>query len=144
MERLEPSNLLTSKMVWISISILLFASILTSVKPSPILLLNNRISTLEKNTNYASINSHNFYLIFTYKQLVAFTKVSIIVTLFIYVTTILDLNTLYLDIWFMLAKDTSAIKYLAYLKNYWLANFSGLFFKKKNITIYHIEYEDRP
>ena len=80
------------------ISILLFASILTSLKPSPILLLNNRISTLEKNTNYASINSHNFYLIFTYKQLVAFTKVSIIVTFFIYITTILDLNTLYLDI----------------------------------------------
>jgi len=52
----------------------------------------------DENAIYTSVNSQNLCLIFTYSQLVTFLQAIILVSLFLWTTTIVDLNSLYNDI----------------------------------------------
>jgi len=62
-------------------------------------------------TSYATINPYNFKLIFTHKQLVISIQVTVLFIHSLHIVTVIDLNTLYWDIYTALPNDLTTAKH---------------------------------
>ena len=65
------------------------------------------------NTGYTIVNSHNFKPIFTQEQLVASVQATVLLFPSLYITIVVDLDTLYQDILLALPSDPIATKHIS-------------------------------
>jgi len=71
------------------------------------------------------VNSHNFHLVFTYKQIAVSLQATILTTPTLCTATILDQNQLYSNILAALSFDSSISDYLLYPEERWLKDDTG-------------------
>jgi len=74
---------------------------------------------------YASVNPHNFHLVFTHEQIAASLRATILITPTLRVAMILDQNQLHSDILATLPLDTSISNHLLHLEGYWSKDGAG-------------------
>jgi len=74
---------------------------------------------------YASVNPHNFRLVFTHEQIAASLRATILTTPTLRVAMILDQNQLHSDILATLPLDTSISNHLLHLEGYWSKDGAG-------------------
>ena len=69
---------------------------------------------------YTSVNPHNFHLVFTYEQIAASLRTTILITPTLCTATILDQNHLHSNILAALSSDSSISDHLLHLEGCWL------------------------
>jgi len=74
---------------------------------------------------YASVNPHNFCLVFTHKQIAASLRATILTTLTLRAATILDQNQLHSDILATLPSDSPISNHLSHLEGRWSKDNAG-------------------
>jgi len=79
----------------------------------------------EGDNGYASVNPHNFCPVFTYEQIVASLRATILTTLTLCAAIILDQNQLYSDILATLPLDTSISDHLLHPEGHWSKDGAG-------------------
>ena len=72
-----------------------------------------------RDNGYASVNPHNFHLVFTHEQIVASLWATILTTLALCAATILDQNQLHSDILIILPSDPSISNHLLHPEGRW-------------------------
>jgi len=75
--------------------------------------------------SYASVSSHNFHLVFTYKQIAASLRATILTTPTLHTAMILDQNQLYSNILATLSFDSSISNYFLYSEEHWSKDNAG-------------------
>jgi len=79
----------------------------------------------EGDNGYASLNPHNFHLVFTYEQIAASLQATILITPTLCAATILDQNQLYSDILAALPSGSSISDHLLHLEGCWSKDNAG-------------------
>jgi len=77
------------------------------------------------NNSYASVNPHNFHLVFTHEQIAASLRATILTTPTLHAATILDQNQLHSDILVTLPLDTSISNHLLHPEGHWSKDGAG-------------------
>jgi len=79
----------------------------------------------EEDNSYASVNLHNFHLVFTHEQITASLQATILTTPTLCAATILDQNQLYSNILATLPFNSSISNHLLHLKGRWSKDNTG-------------------